>query len=263
MDLGLKGKVALVTGASRGLGAAVARQLASEGAFVAINARNAERLDATAAAIRRETATRVLTFPGDVGSADGVQRVVADAARQFGGLDILVTNSGGPPPGRFDDFSDSAWQSAVDLMLMSAVRLIRAALPHLRASTSPSVLTVTSVSVKQPIANLVLSNSVRLAVIGLTKSLALELGREGIRFNSILPSWTATERVAELMTDRARRAGTTLEDEMKKQAAACALGRVATPEEFANVAAFLCSPAASYLTGLMLPVDGGLYQGTF
>ncbi|MGH2522328.1 MAG: SDR family oxidoreductase, partial [Anaerolineales bacterium] len=135
-------------------------------------------------------------------------------------------------------------------------------LPHLRQSKAASVLTVTSYTVKQPLPNLVLSNSIRLAVIGLTKSLALELGNEGIRFNSILPAFTETERIIELYTDRARRDGTTLEEEIQKQAAASPLGRMSTPEEFANVAAFLCSPAASYLNGAMLAVDGGLYKGT-
>jgi 3-oxoacyl-[acyl-carrier protein] reductase len=141
--------------------------------------------------------------------------------------------------------------------------LIRCALPHLRKSSAGSVLTITSVSVKQPISNLLLSNSVRLAVIGLTKSLALDLGGNGIRFNSILPASIETERLTELMTSRATQNKTTVEEELKKQAAASSLGRLSTPEEFGNVAAFLCSPAAASLTGVMLPVDGGIYKGTF
>ncbi len=174
-----------------------------------------------------------------------------------------MVNSGGPPPGRFEEFDDAAWQKAVDGMLMSAVRLIRSALPALRKSDSPAVLTITSYSIKQPIPNLVLSNAVRGAVAGLTKTLALELGPEGIRVNSILPAWTETERVRELMADRARRSGATPEEETRKQAAESPLGRMARPEEFARAAAFLCSPAASYLTGLMLPVDGGVIKSTF
>ena len=263
MDLGLKDKAALVTGASRGLGAATARQLAREGARVAISSRNAEKLSARAEAIRTETGAHVIALPGDVAQAADIERVVAETVGQFGGLDVLVTNSGGPPAGGFDNFDDEAWLAAVNLMLMSTVRLIRCALPHLRQSSAGSVLTITSVSVKQPINNLLLSNSVRLAVIGLTKSLALDLGGTGIRFNSILPASTETERITELMTHRAKQNNTTVEQELRKQAAASALGRLSTPEEFGNVAAFLCSPAAAYLTGLMLPVDGGMYKGTF
>jgi len=262
MDLDLKDKVAFVAGASRGLGAATARQLAQEGARVAINSRNAESLQATAGLIRKETGASVVAIPGDVSVAAEVERLLSETTRQLGGLDILVTNSGGPPPGRFEELNDQAWLDAINLLLLSSVRLIRAALPHLRRSPSPAVLTITSYSVKQPISNLVLSNSIRLAVIGLTKSLALELGGEGIRFNSILPAFTETERILEVMKDRAQRIGTTVEDEIKKQALTSSLGRLASPEEFAKVAAFLCSPAASYVTGVMLAVDGGMYKGT-
>jgi 3-oxoacyl-[acyl-carrier protein] reductase len=262
MDLGLKNKIALVAGASRGLGAATARQLAREGARVALNSRNPEKLAATAASIRAETGGEVLAVPGDVTSASDIERMVRETIQHFGGLDILITNSGGPKPGTFDDLDDEAWLTANNLMLMSAVRLIRAALPELRSSAAPAVLAVTSYSVKQPLPNLILSNSVRLAVIGLIKSLALELGPQGIRFNSILPAFTETERITELMTDRAARNGTSVENEIKKQAAASPFGRMASPQEFANVAVFLCSPAASYLTGVMLSVDGGMYRGT-
>ncbi len=261
MDLQLRDKIALVTGASRGLGAATARQLAREGARVVLAARNLERLEATAASIRQETGAQVAVVAGDVGVAADIERMVAETVRQFGGLDVLITNAGGPPAARFDELDDAAWEKAVTAMLMGAVRLIRVALPYLRQSRAAAVLTMTSWTVKQPMPNLVLSNSVRMAVIGLTKSLALELGPAGIRFNSILPAFTDTERQLELMTERAQRAGTTVEVETRKQAEASSLGRVATPQEFANVATFLCSPAASYVTGVMLPVDGGMYKG--
>jgi 3-oxoacyl-[acyl-carrier protein] reductase len=180
----------------------------------------------------------------------------------FGGLDILITNSGGPKPGTFESHDEANWQNAIDLSLMSHVRLIRAALPHLRKSSAASVLTMTSYSVKQPIANLVLSNSIRAATVGLTKSLALELGKDGIRFNSILPGWTETERVGELMTARATANRSTVEAETKKQSGESPLGRMGRPEEFAAAAVFLVSPAASYITGVMLNVDGGMYKGT-
>lgn len=261
MDLRLNGKRALVTGASRGLGFATARLLSREGCLLAINGRDDTRLQTAVLKISNETRGLVYGLPGDVSKPGEAEAIVRNAAETLGGLDLLVCNAGGPPPGDFESFDEETWQKAIDLSFMSNVRLIKAALPFLRQSDSASVLTVTSYSVKQPIANLVLSNSIRAATVGLTKSLALELGREGIRFNSILPAWTETERVTELMTARARLNGTSVEEEIAKQAKESPLGRMASPDEFASVAVFLLSPAASYLTGVMLSVDGGMYKG--
>lgn len=262
MDLKLQGKRALVTGASRGLGFATARHLSREGCLLAINGRDDTRLQTAVLKISNETRGLVYGLPGDVSKPDGAESVVREAAETLDGLDLLVCNAGGPPPGSFESFDEETWQKAINLSFMSNVRLIKAALPYLRQSDSASVLTVTSYSVKQPIANLVLSNSIRAATVGLTKSLALELGKDGIRFNSILPAWTETERVTELMTARARMNGTSVEEEIARQAKESPLGRMASPDEFANVAVFLLSPAASYLTGVMLSVDGGMYKGT-
>lgn len=262
MDLHLKGLRALVTGASRGLGYATASGLAHEGAAVAMNSRTSDQLAAAAQGLAQATGVQVVAVPGDVTDPAVPEKLVAQTVELLGGLDLLVTNAGGPPPGKFETFDDATWQRAIDLSLMAHVRLIRAALPHLRQSKFGSVLTITSYSVKQPIANLVLSNSVRLATVGLTKSLALELGAEGIRFNSILPAWTETERVYELMSARAKASGGSVEDEIARQAKDSPLGRMGKPEEFANAAVFLLSPAASYITGVMLTVDGGMYKGT-
>jgi 3-oxoacyl-[acyl-carrier protein] reductase len=256
MDLKLKGLRALVTGASSGLGFATARLLAAEGARVVLNGRDPVKLDRAAREIKAEG------VPGDLSEAGIPETVVSRAADILGGIDLLLVNAGGPPPGAFESFDDGAWAKAVDLCFLSAVRLIRAALPHLRRSEAASVLTVTSVSVKQPIANLILSNSVRAATVGLTKSLALELGGQGIRFNSILPGWTATDRATKLVASSAAAKGTTVETELAERVRDFPLGRMATPEEFANVAVFLLSPAASYVTGSMIAVDGGAYKGT-
>jgi 3-oxoacyl-[acyl-carrier protein] reductase len=263
MDLNLKNKTALVTGSSRGLGYAVALCLAREGCRVAINSRDEAKVTAAAKTIAEETRCQIVGLAGDVSDPGVPGRLVGETVHAFGGLDILITNAGGPPAGTFESFDEAAWQKAVDLSLMSHVRLIRAALPHLKQSKAASVLTVTSYSVKQPIPNLVLSNSIRAATIGLTKSLALELGAAGIRFNSILPAWTKTERVYELMKSRAAQNRTTVEAEIARQSKDSPLGRMGTPEEFANAAVFLVSPAASYITGVMLTVDGGMYKGTF
>jgi 3-oxoacyl-[acyl-carrier protein] reductase len=262
MDLQLKDKRALVTGSSKGLGYAAALALSREGCHVAINSRDQARISAAAAKISAETGGKVFGLAGDLADPDVPSRLGNEAARLLGGLDILITNAGGPPSGPFESFDEAAWQKAIDLTLMSHVRLIKAALPFLRQSKAASVLTVTSYSVKQPIPNLVLSNSIRAATVGLTKSLALELGREGIRFNSILPAWTDTERVIELMTARAKQNGTTVKAETAIQSKDSPLGRMGTPREFANAAVFLVSPAASYITGVMLAVDGGMYKGT-
>jgi 3-oxoacyl-[acyl-carrier protein] reductase len=263
MNLHLEGKIALVTGASQGLGYAVALALSREGVRVALNSRNPEKLQKSARTIEAETGHEVRPFALDVSEPGAADMLIGQVVESFGGLDLLVTNTGGPPAGSFETFSDEDWQHTIDLCFLSHVRLIRSALPHLRNSQAAAVLTVTSMSVKQPIPNLVLSNSVRLATIGLTKSLALELGNQGIRFNSILPGWTETDRVVNLMKVRAQVSSLSVEEETRKQAKDSPLGRMATPEEFANCAVFLLSPAASYLTGVMLSVDGGMYKGTF
>ena len=263
MDLGLKNKRALVTGASRGLGYATALLLAKEGCKVAINGRDEERIKASAEAIAQETGTQAYGLAGDAADVSVPERLIEQAVESLDGLDILITNTGGPPAGSFEIFDEAAWQKAVDTSFMSHVRLIRAALPHLRKSEAPSVLTITSHVVKQPMNNLVLSNSVRMATIGLTKSLSLELGKDKVRFNSILPGWTLTERVQDLLAFRAKNNQTTPEEEMAKQITEIPLGHMAQPEEFANTAVFLVSPAASYITGVMLNVDGGTVKSPF
>ncbi|MDX9864661.1 MAG: SDR family oxidoreductase [Anaerolineaceae bacterium] len=263
MDLNLTGKTALVTGSSRGLGFAVAHLLAVEGANIVINGRNPDTLEDARLRIEKETGSLAAAVTGDLSLPAMPAAIVKQAAEIWGGLDILVTNAGGPPPGSFESLDDDAWDLSIQLSLMSHVRLIRAALPYLKDSSAASVLAIASYSVKQPIPKLVLSNSVRSATIGLIKTLALEIGGQGIRFNAILPGWTNTERVTELLQARAAANGTTVQQEMDQQMLDSPLGRMATPEEFANAAVFLTSPAASYITGHMLTVDGGMYKGTF
>lgn len=262
MDLGLNGKVALIAASTGGLGLATAQLLLAEGARVFICGRNEERLDQTLATLQQQFgAKNVEGVSADVSNKLDIARIVAFTVKQFGKLDIVVTNAGGPPAGNFDTIDMDAWEKGVQLTLMSAVRLIHAALPHLRKSNAASILTITSVTVKQPINNLLLSNVLRPAVVGLTKSLALELGAEGIRVNSILPGTTHTPRIDYLMKTRAKQAGTSVEEQFEQQAAAIPLGRIGRPEEFGRVAAFLVSPAASYVTGESILVDGGIYKG--
>ncbi|WP_341528345.1 SDR family oxidoreductase [Nostoc sp. UHCC 0302] len=262
MDLQLKGKVALVTAASKGLGKATARQFAREGAKVAICARS-ELIEKAAAEIETETGAEVLALRADVTRQEDIERIINATVEKFGGLDILVTNAGGPPAGTFNDTDLATWETSFNLTLLSAVRLIKYAQPHLQKSSAAAILTITSTTTKQPAQNMVLSNSIRLAVIGLTKTLSQELGSEQIRVNSILPGWTYTERVDEIITARIAKTGNTKEAEIASVNAAVPLGRMGTPEEFANVAVFLCSPAASFVNGVMLQVDGGITQGTF
>ncbi len=263
MDLGLKDKCAFVAGSSRGLGYTTALFLAREGCKVVLNSRDEGKTKAAAEVIATGTGTPAYGVTGDVSEAALAETLIKSAVEALGGLDILVTNAGGPPAGSFEVFDEATWQKAVDTSFLSHVRLIRAALPYLRKSEAPSVLSITSFTVKQPAPNLILSNSIRAATIGLTKSLAVELGKDGIRFNSVLPGWTFTERVQHLMEFRAENNKTSLEEEIAKQITDIPLGRMAQPEEIAKVIVFLVSPAASYVNGAMLSVDGGLVKGLF
>ncbi len=263
MDLGLRNARVLVTAASQGLGAATARQFSREGATVVISSRDLGTLQATASSIVEETGNPVFTVAADVSDPEAVKRLLTNAVEMLGGLDVLVINAGGPPAGMFESFDLATWSQAINLTLLSAVALVQAALPALKQSNIPDVLTVVSISVKQPIDNLTLSNAIRPAVVGLMKTLSIELGSHGIRFNSILPGTIHTGRIDQLMAARAARSGATPEEELAKVSSTIPLGRVGQPSEFANVAVFLCSPAASYVNGVALPVDGGALRATF
>jgi 3-oxoacyl-[acyl-carrier protein] reductase len=261
MDLGLKDLSVLVAASSKGLGRAAALLLAREGARVTICARGREALEKTRAEIAALGA-EVLAVPVDL-TEPGAARTLVDATvARFGRLDILIGNAGGPPPGDFLSLDERDWEAAIQLTLMSFVRLCYAAIPPIRRSSHGSILAFTSMSVKQPLPNLVLSNSLRLAVTGLVASLADELGPDGIRVNAICPGWTRTDRVEQLLHDRASRDDSTAEEEAAQITGAIPLGRMATPDEFARAAAFLVSPAASYIHGVSLLIDGGICRGT-
>ena len=263
MDLGLSGKKALVTGSSRGLGFATAHQLAREGCDIVINSRHSSSLDAAKVKISEDTKVEIHPLTGDITQGGKAAEIVNMAADVLDGLDILITNTGGPPTGSIEDIDDQTWLTSVELNFLSHMRLIRESLRYLKNSDVASVLTITSLSVKQPVSNLLLSNSIRGATVGLTKTLALELGSEGIRFNTIMPGFIRTERVLDLLAQRADKNSTTVDQEIIKQSNESPLGRIGVPEEFANVATFLVSPAASYLTGGVFPVDGGMYKATY
>ncbi len=263
MDLNLKDKIAFIAGSSQGLGYAIAQQLLEEGAIVILNGRNEQKLRNSLATLSSKSKDSVYSFAGDVSDKEFANNLKVFLEKNFNKLDILITNAGGPSPQKFEDIDDSTWYDAIDLSFMSHVRLIRSLLKFLKKSEVANVLTITSYSAKQPIPNLILSNSIRAATIGLTKTLAIELGKDAIRFNSILPGWTMTERVTDLMENRAKTNNSSVEEEIEKQALESPLRRLAEPQEFANVAVFLVSQRASYLTGNMISVDGGMVKGIF
>jgi 3-oxoacyl-[acyl-carrier protein] reductase len=256
MNLQLNDKIALVAASSTGLGLATAIELVREGAKVALCARSQADLADAVAQIEEEGGTAV-AFASDLLDPNQIEQLVADVVAHYGRLDILITNAGGPPGGTFDSTDFDAWERGFNLTLMSAVRLIKAALPHLRQSEAASILTITSVSVLRPIPGLLLSNVMRPAVAGLTRSLAQELAADNIRVNAILPGWTATDRVVHIFEERAARNGTSIQDEQAGIVQTIPLKRMADPAEFGRVATFLVSPAASYVSGVLLPVDGG------
>ena len=252
MDLGLTDRRYLVCGASRGLGAAVARVLASEGARVALAARESDDLRAVAGD------TNGTAIPADLSSSDGPATAVRDALAALGGLDGLLVNSGGPPPGTFAEADDEAWEKAINGTLLSTIGVIRAALPHLRDGRDPSIAIILSSSVREPIPALVTSNVLRPGLAGLIKSLVPEI--VPIRINGLAPGRFGTQRIRDLDTKRAADAGTTVEEIERQTIGRIPLGRYGDPEELGRVAAFLLSPAASYLTGVIVPVDGGMIR---
>jgi 3-oxoacyl-[acyl-carrier protein] reductase len=257
MDLGLNGRVALVAAASRGLGKAVAMALAEEGARVAIFSRRLEAIEAAAAEIRSRSGVEILPLAADVNRPEDLEQVVDAAVERFGRLDILVNNAGGPPPGTFDSLDEEQWQHAVNLTLLSAVRLTRLALPYLRMQGGGRIINLTSISTREPIPNLLLSNAIRAAVAGWSKTLAAELAPENILVNCVAPGRIDTERVMELDEVNAERQGRPVDEVRRSNEAAIPLGRYGRPEEFAAAVAFLTSERASYITGITLYVDGG------
>lgn len=261
MDLGLKGKIAIVAASSKGLGRAVATGLAREGALVTVNGRDAATLAETAAAIRAETGGDVIEIVGDMGVPADIEHLVAETVERRGGLDLVVCNAGGPPAGTFTSFpDDQPWLDALNVNLMGTLRLSRAALPHLEARGGGSITNIVSTSVKQPINYLVLSNTARTAVIGLAKSMATELAPKNVRVNNVCPGSTMTDRIINLAKKRSAENGRPVEELLAEDGAKIPMGRHGTPEEFANVVVFMASPAASYVTGVTIQVDGGTVQ---
>ena len=257
MDLGLRNKVALVAASSKGLGRAVAEELAAEGASLLLCARDAAVLDQTRDEIIKETGANVLAVSTDLTDLNRVKNLVESGLRKFGHIDILVTNSGGPPAGRFDQLTLEQWEEAVRLTLFSTTELVREVLPAMRERRWGRILNITSIAVKQPVENLILSNSLRAAVTGFARTLANEVAAEGITVNNILPGYTRTERIEELAEMMARKQGISATEFKSRWEKEIPMGRLGEPREFAAVAAFLVSERASFITGTSVQVDGG------
>ncbi len=260
MNLGLSGKVALISGASKGLGYAVARALAAEGALVSIASRDEASIRDAASRIEQETGAQVMATALDVRSAGGINAWVKASADRFGGIDALMTNSGGPQAGAAISFDDRAWQDAADLLLFSALRMVRAAVPQMETRGGGAILVSTSASVKEPIPNLGLSTVLRASVSALAKTLAIELAPMKIRVNQIVPGRIDTDRVRQLDEINARKQGITPQEAKARSEKMIPLARYGDPDEFGRVGAFLLSDAASYMTGATVQVDGGLIR---
>jgi 3-oxoacyl-[acyl-carrier protein] reductase len=261
MEFGLTGKAALVTASSQGIGKACALELAQDGADLLICARGEDALNEAREEIADATGRKVAAIRADLTSKDDIDALIATAVRELGGIHILVTNAGGPPSGPFMEFDDNPWQDAFELNLMSVVRLNRAVVPLMREAGGGSIVNLTSVSVKEPLKGLVLSNAVRAAVVGLSKTLANELGPDGIRVNVVCPGFTATDRMTELIAARAEREGKAFDEVASGYYASVPLGRFAEPADIARMVAFLASDAAKYVTGVTVQVDGGFVKG--
>jgi 3-oxoacyl-[acyl-carrier protein] reductase len=261
LDLGLEGKVALVTAASKGLGRAIATELAREGASIVISSRDEEALSTAADEIHDETGAEVDFRVADLTSVPDIEALVSHARDRFGGIDVLVNNTGGPPAGTFEDLDDGAWQGAFDQILMSLIRCVRGVLPTMRERGGGRIVNVASSSVKQPIEGLTLSNTFRTGLAGLAKNLSIELAPDGILINTLGPGRISTARSQGMDTSQADSRGVSVEEVRAEFEARIPLGRYGTPEEFARVATFLASPANSYVTGQAVLVDGGMVRG--
>jgi 3-oxoacyl-[acyl-carrier protein] reductase len=254
VDLGLTGKVALVGGASKGLGMASALALAREGARVTVSARTPRDLEQAAAEISGETGAEVLAVPADLNSEAGIHTVVEATVERFGGVDVLVVNSGGPSVGRFDDLTDEHWRSGLEAVTLNFVRFVREVVPYMRARRWGRVITIQSSSVKQPVPGIDLSNGLRPGIAGLAKAIMPDLARDGITINVVLPGRFATERVL----GRDSGSGESLEERLAAAGAAIPIGRLGDPAELGSLVAFLASEQASYITGSCYQVDGGV-----
>src|SRR4030095_2033938 len=263
MDLGLKDKVALVAAGSRGLGRAVAEELAAEGASLVICAREQQTLAEVAATIAEDSGAHVLAVPADVTYADQMKRVVDAGNDRFGRIDILITNAGGPPAGTFEQITREQWEDAMRLTLFSAIELARQVLPGMKERRWGRILNITSIAVKQPVENLMLSNSLRAAVTGFARTLANEVAADGITVNNILPGYTRTERVEELAQMMAQKQGIDASEFIAKWEQEIPMHRLGEPSEFAALAAFLVSERAAYITGTSVQVDGGWLKSLF
>jgi 3-oxoacyl-[acyl-carrier protein] reductase len=257
VDLGLKGKVALVAAASKGLGRAIAEELAAEGATLVICARGREGLEVTRDAIATQSGVDVRAVVADLSDAEGIAAVGNAALSAFGRVDVLVTNAGGPPAGVFEIHDWAAWERAVALTLRSAVELTRIVLPGMRERKWGRVIHVTSIAAKQPVDNLILSNSIRSAVTGFSRTLANEVAADGVTVNTLLPGYTRTERVEELADANAVKEGKTRAEILARFDREIPMHRLAEPREFAALAAFIASERASYITGQSIVADGG------
>jgi 3-oxoacyl-[acyl-carrier protein] reductase len=261
MDLGLKNRVALVAASSQGLGLATAEAFAVKGCRVAMCARNDQTLQAAAEKIRKQHNADVFADAFDVGDAAAVSRFVAAVASKFGSVDICVTNAGGPPAKGFLAATLEDWQRAIELNFLSTVYFAREVIPHMQRKHWGRIITITSITTKQPVADLVLSNAVRAAVVGLVKSLANEFGKDGILVNNVGPGFTATDRLKELARARSSASGKTEQEIFDAWAADAPLRRLGEPRELAETVVWLASERASYVTGQTVLVDGGMYKG--
>jgi 3-oxoacyl-[acyl-carrier protein] reductase len=260
MDIQIKDKVFMVAASSKGLGYGIARELAKNGAMVCLASRTKEEVEKAAETLRTETGSTIHASVFDAADKDSIRNWVGEIDKAFERIDGLVVNAGGPPPGNFDDFSDDDWDAAFNLTLMSAVRLIRGVLPAMRNGGGGSILTVTSMSVKEPVDRLLLSNVFRSGVTSLVKSLSNELAGENIRVNNLLPGRIDTDRLKELDQSISEKTGIPVAEIKQKNEGNIPMGRYGTTEEFGKAGAFLLSPAASFITGVSLAVDGGFIK---